>query len=150
MPTPYAGNPASYPAAINILSGSDVPNSTNFNTAYEGLADRTAFLNAQLGAVNIHHINNPTFVDTSGWNKTWCSASVAISQESQWLIVNAGAGNPTSAWASLWGDVQAGDFYEATFSGTVSLAGGGGNLYGLALGIQETGSSGTVYTRIPG
>ena len=42
----YAGNPASYPTNITIPSddSSDVPQAPLFNTAFEGLADRTAFI----------------------------------------------------------------------------------------------------------
>lgn len=46
MPQGYSGNPGSYPATVNVLSGSDLPNSTNLNTAPEGALDRTAFLYA--------------------------------------------------------------------------------------------------------
>jgi hypothetical protein len=46
MPSPYAGNPSNYPASINIIGGGDVPSSTTFNTAYEGIIDRTAWLAA--------------------------------------------------------------------------------------------------------
>jgi len=43
MGVPYSGNPGNWPANVTVLSGSDLPSSTTFNTAYEGLADRTAF-----------------------------------------------------------------------------------------------------------
>lgn len=48
MPTPYAGNASNYPTDVNILSGSDVPNTATFNTAYEGTLDRTAYNNARI------------------------------------------------------------------------------------------------------
>lgn len=51
MPTAYAGNAGNYPSAVNILSGSDVPNTTTFNTAYEGTLDRTAFLHGAVPLV---------------------------------------------------------------------------------------------------
>ena len=46
MSAPYAGNPYSFPAAVNTLSGSDAPSSTSINTAPEGALDRTAWLYA--------------------------------------------------------------------------------------------------------
>jgi hypothetical protein len=48
MPAAYAGNSANYPAAVNVLSGSDLPNSTNFNTTSEATIDRTAYLAAAI------------------------------------------------------------------------------------------------------
>lgn len=48
MTTPYAGNPSNYPATIPIPTGSDPPGSSLFATPYEGLADRTAYLNAKI------------------------------------------------------------------------------------------------------
>ena len=48
MPTPYAGNAANYPNAVDVLSGGDVPSTTAFNTPYEGTLDRTAYIVASL------------------------------------------------------------------------------------------------------
>lgn len=45
---PYAGNPSSYPTSVNVLSGSDTPNSTTFNTTSEGGLDRSAWIRASV------------------------------------------------------------------------------------------------------
>lgn len=65
MPAPYAGNQASYPASVDILSGSDLPNTTNFNTAWEGGLDRTAFLNGAI--VANAGCNWPRLVNPNPW-----------------------------------------------------------------------------------
>lgn len=45
---PYAGNPAVYPTAISLIDDSDAPTASNFDAAPQALADRTAFLNANV------------------------------------------------------------------------------------------------------
>ncbi len=50
---PYAGNPANYPAAVNILGGSDTPATTTLNTTSEGILDRTAWLRANLDSTAV-------------------------------------------------------------------------------------------------
>ena len=52
MGTPYAGNQDDFPQNITILSGSDLPNTTNFNTTSEGLADRTAYVFKRARSLN--------------------------------------------------------------------------------------------------
>ena len=47
MSTPYAGNPANFPATIPILSDGDTPAAATWAVPYEGLADRTAWLEAR-------------------------------------------------------------------------------------------------------
>jgi len=42
--TDYAGNPTSFPIAVPLPSGADIPSTTVFDTAYEGTLDRTAYL----------------------------------------------------------------------------------------------------------
>jgi hypothetical protein len=76
MPTPYPGDPSNFPADVNILSGGDAPNSTNFNTAYEGTLDRTAFL-FQTAAANFgQRLSRPVMADptdTQHENPAFCS-----------------------------------------------------------------------------
>jgi hypothetical protein len=51
----YAGNPASYPTNITLPSddSSDAPQAPLFNTAFEGLADRTAYIAANYASLAI-------------------------------------------------------------------------------------------------
>ena len=44
MPAPYAGNQTNFPDAVDLPDGSDPPSSTVFDTAYEGVIDRTSYL----------------------------------------------------------------------------------------------------------
>jgi hypothetical protein len=44
----YAGNPASFPTTIPLIDDSDPPDASHFNPGPEGLADRTAWLNAHM------------------------------------------------------------------------------------------------------
>ncbi len=43
-PLPYAGDPRSFPAFVDVPNGGDPPGPVLFQTAYEGTLDRTAFL----------------------------------------------------------------------------------------------------------
>src|SRR5580698_552634 len=56
----YAGNPANYPEEIELGDdGTDVPAFTTFNTPPEGLADRTAWLKANLTGAQVVANWNP-------------------------------------------------------------------------------------------
>lgn len=48
---PYAGNPNSFPDSVDVMGGSDPPNSTNLKTGDEGALDRTAWLKQAVAAV---------------------------------------------------------------------------------------------------
>jgi hypothetical protein len=98
MPAPYAGDQANYPKSVDILSGSDAPNSTNFNTGWEGALDRTAFINGCLvanGGINwppLANVNPWMFsVGTIIWSACWDPFN------EQWLVGNSydnfGSGN---------------------------------------------------------
>ncbi len=54
MSSVYNGNPAVYPTGITIPSDGDGPgiHAADVNVAFEGLADRTAFSNAAIAAIN--------------------------------------------------------------------------------------------------
>lgn len=102
MTTPYAGNAANYPEAVNVPSGSDVPTSTLFATAYEGEIDRSAWLRARLisKAINEHTLpvlpilspglgfnRIPPFVAQQGtgpWQ--WSTVGAYDKANRQWLV----------------------------------------------------------------
>lgn len=52
MPTPYTGSIV-YPASYNIPSDGDERDATSVNAALEALGDRTTYLKARTGAINI-------------------------------------------------------------------------------------------------
>jgi len=91
MPSAYAGNPSNYPASVNILSGGDAPNTANFNTAYEGTLDRTAFLRAR------------TANAVQNWYPSILPASFpANSSDNAGTVVYGAAWNPkTAQWLVL-------------------------------------------------
>lgn len=65
MSSPYAGNPANYPASITRPSDGDGPGikALDVNAALEGLADRTAYLNSFLAPGFKHPIRTGTVAD---------------------------------------------------------------------------------------
>ena len=86
MPSPYSGNPTNFPQDIDILSGGDLPNTTNFNTAYEGLADRTAALNSQAianAAVTWKTLTNVNPEQSVFGSIIWCGCWDPFNE--QWL-----------------------------------------------------------------
>lgn len=44
----YAGNPGTYPITIGFIDDSDAPNASNFNTAHQGHADRSAYTTTRI------------------------------------------------------------------------------------------------------
>jgi hypothetical protein len=103
-PVPYGGNPANYPEDIDILAGSDLPNTTNFNTPYEGLADRTAWLRGAVvagGAANWSELANVNPGIISGGGTTIYSGGWDPLFE-QWILANtiASSGTVTTLYSS--------------------------------------------------
>src|SRR5262245_33734644 len=75
MSTTYAGDPTNYPTSITVPSDGDDPDAASVNAALEGLADRTAALNAKVSAYS-HNFDNDvgTIFSTSSVSPTWESA----------------------------------------------------------------------------
>lgn len=106
MSHPYAGNPANYPIAITLMDdGVDVPSFTNFNTGYEGLADRGAYLFGLVGGLVA---------------KNWQAAFTPSGQQACDL-----AWNPVlRSWQFVYYNSGATQFNAAPFTGMDQTGGG--------------------------
>lgn len=71
MPTPYAGNPATFPASYNIPSDGDPADAASVNAAFEALGDRTAWLKARVTASAFVLILADTYAPGGIFSHTW-------------------------------------------------------------------------------
>lgn len=136
MPVPYAGNPANYPEDVEILSGSDAPSTTSINTPFENLADRTAYLYAQLGHQNAQNWSPEFQFDSAGgFNWVGMGWSPIVSQ---WLLFGGHVANGMLATtygldegtAAAWTEVGG-----ATFANVGTIG------YGACSADPSTGSN---------
>lgn len=82
----YSGDPTNYPSAITLPQGSDLKNVSTVDVPFEGLCDRTAFLEAR--ANDLHFYSNdtnsggdPALVETFEYDvigTTWTKSSVVL------------------------------------------------------------------------
>jgi hypothetical protein len=105
--TPYAGNPASYPASVNLPDGGDAPSAALFKTAYEGCLDRTAFLNRLVQTVNWQDTSSliPVLsqLHAAAWDtrdRMWIVAGTDPAVSPGHLVLMKGRGDP-AGWSQL-------------------------------------------------
>ncbi|HEY5147929.1 MAG TPA: hypothetical protein VII82_14240, partial [Polyangiaceae bacterium] len=103
MPTPYSGNPASFPGEVPIPAPTDVPTALLFQTAFKGTIDRTAFLNRLALTPNFEPSYSTilplaTF-KTAAWDPTTLRWIVAGLTSGPLLQVSEGRGDE-NGWAA--------------------------------------------------
>ena len=127
---PYAGSPTSWPTAVDILSGSDLPSTTNFNTTSEGTLDRTAYLYQRILPLLQGGGSAPFFIgDISTKVDGSFTSPVITSSTFATLYVNC---NGVTA------DARLGDIAVTIVSCALLTGGSGGSSNGGTLKLQDS------------
>lgn len=127
MPVPYAGNASNYPSSIDILSGSDAPGTTVFNTPWEGNRDAIAWLKARVANAGQNWgkaFPCTAFAPSGTYNLAACAWDPLTSR---WLVgVNADvlAQNAAYAFVTYGLDLDLAEAYLQVGSGSI-LTGSG-------------------------
>ncbi len=126
MSTDYAGDPTLFPTTVPVLDDGDPPDAATWGVALEGLADRTAYLQAQ--AFTKHRIDS--YDTQNGTAETFTLAAWTTSSTFYIDVLN----------------VEVDDHILIDVCGTYEITGSVGTFGGLRLvGIDDYGGAATLY-----
>jgi hypothetical protein len=171
MPTPYQGDPTSYPSEVDVLATTDAPTPSNFNVPHMGILDRAAWLYAHDTraaedwypeiAPSAAFASSSAGIVAAAWDpnlRQWLVVALnnvptscevfsgyGMDQSAQWSIVGsliAPIGQPIIACAIAADPTTAGNYWLGTSSSNGSTY--GLNVYQYASGswTQEYNDSG--------
>ena len=108
----YGGDVGEYPPTVGLIDDSDAPNASNFNTAPQGVTDRTAFLNLRFPhpGLNWHSAFTPdqvlgnsdlAYFGAGAWNDTLQLWIVAVNDQTTgacWAYLTSGLDGGAAAF----------------------------------------------------